>query len=84
MQMKRQRSHGNKGDPREQQGPAAAAQVRGAAATSLLAPRRGLASAECKPGKAPKNVDYVGEPSRHVNKKRLPVDFLLKVGRARF
>lgn len=37
-------------------------QVRGAAATSLLAPRRGLASAECKPGKAPKNVDYVGEP----------------------
>ncbi len=36
-------------------------QVRGAAATSLLAPRRGLASAECKPGKAPKNVDYVGE-----------------------
>lgn len=39
-------------------------QVRDAAATSLLAPRRGLASAECKPGKAPKNVDYVGETGK--------------------
>ena len=39
----------------------AAHTVRGAAATSLLHARRSLASAECKPGKAPKNVDYVGE-----------------------
>lgn len=65
-----------KGRNRKQQGAAAGAQVRGAAATSLLAPRRGLASAECKPGKAPKNVDYVGEPVRHNQNQHVPVAFL--------
>jgi len=38
----------------------AAHTVRGAAATSLLHTRRVLASTETKPGKAPKNVDYIG------------------------
>lgn len=43
--------------------PQAAHTVRGAAATSLLHTRRVLPSTETKPGKAPKNVDYIGEAS---------------------
>lgn len=34
--------------------------MRGAAVTTLLHPRRVLASTETKPGKAPKNVEYIG------------------------
>jgi hypothetical protein len=35
--------------------------VNNSTVTLLLAPRRTSPSAETKPGKAPKNVDYVGE-----------------------
>ena len=34
--------------------------IRGSVVSSLLYPRRTSPSAETKPGKAPKNVDYVG------------------------
>ena len=35
--------------------------IRGSVVSTLLYPRRTSPSAETKPGKAPKNVDYVGE-----------------------